>query len=72
MTCAKEVCHDTVRALLLESMHAATIEDMGEMNALEYAIMSDATLRTVQLLQKASCKTLKPYLDPVAALALCS
>ena len=55
----REVCHGTVRALLSESIHAATIEDLDEMNALEYAIMSDAGLRTVKLLQKASCKTLE-------------
>ena len=55
----REVCHDTVRALLSESMYAATIEDLDEMNALEYAIMSDAELRTVRLLQTASYKTLQ-------------
>lgn len=55
----REVCHDTIRALLSESLLAATIEDMDEMNPLEYAIMSDAELRTVKLLQKASCKTLQ-------------
>ena len=55
----REVCHDSVRALLSESLLAATIEDMDEMNPLEYAIMSDAELNTVKLLQKASCKTLQ-------------
>ena len=55
----REVCHETVRALLSESLLAATIEDMDEMNALEYAIMSDAGLMTVRLLQKASYKTLQ-------------
>ena len=55
----REVCHDTVRALLTESLHAATIEDLDEMNALEYAILSGAGLRTVKLLQKASGKTLQ-------------
>ncbi len=58
-TVSREVCHDTVRALLSESLHAATIEDLDEMNALEYAILSDAGLKTVKLLQKASCKTLE-------------
>ena len=55
----REVSYDTVRALLSESLHAATIEDLDEMNALEYAIMSDAGLNTVKLLQKASSKTLQ-------------
>ena len=55
----REVCHDTIRALLSESLLAATIEDEEDMNALEYAILSDAGLRTVKLLQKASCKTLQ-------------
>ena len=56
---SREVCHDTVSALLSESLHAATIEDLDEMNALEYAIMSDAGLRTVKLLQHASSKALQ-------------
>ena len=55
----REVSYDTVRALLSESLPAATIEDLDEMNALEYAIMSDAGLKTIKLLQKASCKTLQ-------------
>ena len=65
----REVSYDTVRALLSESLHAATIEDLDEMNALEYAIMSDAGLRTVKLLQKASCKTLqsRSLLSPTPA-----
>ena len=54
-----QVCHDTVRALLSESLLSATIEDIDEMNALEYAIMSDAGLRTIKLLQKASSRTLE-------------
>jgi ankyrin repeat protein len=55
----RKVCHDTVRALLSESLLAATMEDMDETNPLEYAILSDAELKTVKLLQKASCKTLQ-------------
>jgi hypothetical protein len=45
--------------LLSESLLAATIEDMDEMNPLEHAIMSDAELKTVKLLQKAASKTLQ-------------
>jgi ankyrin repeat protein len=55
----REVCHDTVSSLLSESLLAATIEDMDEMNPLEHAIMSDAELKTVKLLQKAASKTLQ-------------
>ncbi len=58
-TTPREVCHDTVRALLSESLLSATIEDLDEMNALEFAIISDASLETIKLLQKASCKTLR-------------
>ncbi len=53
----RQVCHDSIKALLSESLHAATIEDVDEMNPLEYAIMSDAHLNTVKMLQKASCKS---------------
>ena len=31
----RKVCHNTIRALLSESLHASTIEDIDEMNALE-------------------------------------
>ena len=55
----RAVCHDTVIALLSESLHASTIEDIDEINALEYAIMSDAKLKTVKLLQHASCKSFR-------------
>ena len=55
----REVCHDTIRALLSESLLSATIEDNDEMNALEYAIMSDAELRTIKLLQKTTSKTMQ-------------
>lgn len=55
----RQVCHDSIRALLSESLDAATIEDIDEMNPLEYAILSDAGLKTVKILQKASCKTLQ-------------
>lgn len=53
----RQVCHDSIKALLSESLHAATIEDVDEMNPLEYAILSDAHLNTVKMLQKASCKS---------------
>ena len=64
----RKVCHDTVRALLSESIHAATIEDIDEMNSVEYAIMSDAQLKTVKMLQWASSKSLEsthPSIKPL-------
>ncbi len=60
----RKVCHDTVRALLKESLHASTIEDMDEMNSVEYAIMSDAQLKTVKMLQWASSKSLESTHPP--------
>ena len=54
----RAVDHESIRALLSESLPSSTIEDLDEMNALEYAIMSDAALNTVKLLQKAAAKTL--------------
>mmetsp|Transcript_18172 Transcript_18172/g.39281 ORF Transcript_18172/g.39281 Transcript_18172/m.39281 type:complete len:169 (+) Transcript_18172:494-1000(+) len=43
-----------VRTLLKGSPEAVTLEDIDEMNALEYAIMSDAPIEVVKLLQKAT------------------
>ena len=72
----RKVCHDTIRALLSESIHASTIEDIDEMNALEYAIMSDAELKTVKLLQWASTKSfeskssIQPSIQSIESLSL--
>jgi len=46
--------HEAVAALLSYSIRSATLEDYEEMNALEHAIMSDASLKTVRLLQSAT------------------
>jgi hypothetical protein len=46
----------SIRALLSVSMRAATLEDVDEMNAIEYAIISNASLQTIKLLQKASIR----------------
>ena len=51
--------HEAVVALLSESLNAATIEDDEEMTPLEHAIMNDASLKTIKLLQKASAKSLR-------------
>ena len=43
--------HKAVVALLSYSIHAATLEDDEEMTPLEHSIISDASLKTVKLLQ---------------------
>ena len=52
-------CHDVICALLSGSLAAATIEDADEMNPVEYAIMSSASLETIKMLQAAARKHLK-------------
>jgi ankyrin repeat protein len=44
---------DTVRVLLAGSLEAVTLEDAEEMNAVEYAILSNAPIEVVIFLQKA-------------------
>ena len=56
---AQQPCHDAIRALLSGSLAAATIEDSDEMNPVEHAIMSNASLKTVKLLQNAAAKHLQ-------------
>jgi ankyrin repeat protein len=48
--------HESIAALLSHSIHAATLEDEEEKTPLEHAIMSDASLKTVKLLQSATSK----------------
>mmetsp|Transcript_33216 Transcript_33216/g.56471 ORF Transcript_33216/g.56471 Transcript_33216/m.56471 type:complete len:232 (-) Transcript_33216:277-972(-) len=50
---------DAVRVLLSGSLESVTLEDIDEMTALEYAIVSDAPMKVVTLLQKASQKVIK-------------
>ena len=50
---------DTIRVLLSGSLDAVTLEDVGEMNAVEYAIVSDAPIEVVNLLQKASQRVMR-------------
>ena len=51
--------HDSIQALLAESLKAVTIEDFDEINPIEYAIMSNASLKTVKLLQFSSSMCLQ-------------
>ena len=48
--------HKSIVALLSISLHATTLEDEEEMSPLEHAIMSNASLKTVKLLQAATRK----------------
>eukprot|EP00579_Thalassiosira_antarctica_P019019 CAMPEP_0201957652 /NCGR_PEP_ID=MMETSP0904-20121228/4974_1 /ASSEMBLY_ACC=CAM_ASM_000553 /TAXON_ID=420261 /ORGANISM="Thalassiosira antarctica, Strain CCMP982" /LENGTH=234 /DNA_ID=CAMNT_0048502737 /DNA_START=16 /DNA_END=720 /DNA_ORIENTATION=+ len=50
---------DTIRILLSGSLAAVTLEDGDEMNAVEYAIVSDAPIEVVNLLQKASQRVMR-------------
>ena len=43
-----------VRALLSTSLQASLIEDHEDMSPLEYAILADAPMEVVELLQKAT------------------
>ena len=60
----KPPCHDVICALLSESLAAATIEDADEMSPLEHAIMSNASLKTVKLLQHAASKHMQKMTSP--------
>ena len=51
--------HESIVALLSISLHAAMLEDDEEMSPLEHAIMSNASLKTVKLLQAATRKRCK-------------
>ena len=51
--------YDVVRALLSDSLVASLVEDEDGMNALEYAILSNASLDIVFLLQKATMISLR-------------
>ena len=51
--------HDSIRYLLSVCPHAATMEDLDEMSPLEYAILSDAEMDTVELLQTAASISLR-------------
>ena len=55
----KKLNHDAIVALLSESPNAAAIEDDNEMSPLEHAIMCDASLVTVKLLQHSASESLR-------------
>ncbi|KAL3823346.1 hypothetical protein ACHAXA_008841 [Cyclostephanos tholiformis] len=45
-------CLDTIRVILSGSLDAVTLEDSDEMNALEYALLSDAPIELITFLQR--------------------
>lgn len=49
--------YDAIRALLSESLEASLIEDAEEMSPLEYAIVLEASMDVVNLLQKATTES---------------
>ena len=51
--------HEAIVALLSESLNAAAIEDDDGMSPLEHAIMCNASLKTVKLLQASARKSLR-------------
>ena len=50
---------DTVRVLLSGSLDSVILEDIDEMNAVEYALVSDADIEVVNLLQRATQRVMK-------------
>jgi len=50
---------DVVKVLLAGSLDSVTLEDRDEMNAVEYAICSGASMDVVNLLQKATQRVMK-------------
>ena len=50
---------NSIRILLSGSLSAVTLEDVDEMNAVEYAIVSDAPMDVVNLLQRATQRVMK-------------
>ncbi len=50
---------DTVKVLLSGSLDAVILEDADEMNAVEYALLSDAPMEVITLLQKAMQRTIR-------------
>lgn len=49
-------CHDTIQVLLNACPLAAVVEDQDGMTALEHAIISNASIKIVGLLQGATCR----------------
>jgi hypothetical protein len=50
---------DTVRTILSGSVEAVILEDADEMNALEYALLSDAPMKLISFLQRTTQKVMR-------------
>lgn len=61
--------HEAIVALLSESLTAASIEDNDEMSPLEHAIMCEASIETVKLLQQSATKSLKSRVRSVSPIS---
>lgn len=61
--------HEAIVALLSESLTAASIEDDDEMSPLEHAIMCEASIETVKLLQHSATKSLKSRVRSVSPIS---
>jgi len=59
VTSARPLNHKAIATLLLYSTHAVTLEDEEDMTPLEHAIMSDASMATVKLLQSETRQAMK-------------
>jgi ankyrin repeat protein len=60
---------DVVKALLSGSMQSVLVEDEDDMSPIEYAIVSDANIKVVKLLQKASMSLRRKGSDTIKAKA---
>ena len=58
----RELSYPTIRILLSASPGSAVLEDNDETTAIEYALMSDAELETVKLLQRAAQRVMRKKL----------
>ncbi|KAL7553246.1 hypothetical protein ACHAWF_016508 [Thalassiosira exigua] len=56
----------TVRILLAGSLDAVVLEDADEMNPIKYALLSDASMDVINLLQRATLRVLKKKKAQVA------
>lgn len=63
---------DTIRVLIAGSLDAVAWEDIDEMNAVEYAILSDADMKVVTLLQKATQRVQKKKMTESSHTTGCS
>lgn len=59
-------CLETVRILLAGSLEAVAAEDVNKMNPVEYALLSDAPIEVIKLLQRATKRVMKGRAEAAA------